>query len=533
MEPPPTHGVLAGFAARKSSYLRISPTLVLQLVLYLEPHHVEWMNVGVFERMLVALKERIPTKLEQEGIVAKGAHKSGGGAAAAAAGKPKDKVDVFRGTDYQMAFFFRKTNDRHVVLLKASFFLSSFFSFEKHLHYVTRSVPRRTQPRSNLARPDDNDDGAPPPPPHPHTKPASLSHGAREDDNDDDDEEERQEEDALGMMGPPPLKRQKRRRIARGSDDSSVPLNPGSPSASSEQQASREEEEPGSAGGGKRRRDEQDDDDDDEVVVIKPEPNDDEPDPLVSSLGRGGDPTPLFRREEEESQTPAPATDPFQDGQREEEEMKEELDDDVKPQLKVNYQKFDIFNRSLVVIVEPYPPLPASQLAKSHSSSLVRSAAVAGGGGGGEVRQLSASVQPADAYYPDSYSSSAGANRFRGRSESTAAYSRAGTLSVTPAPTSSSSTRRGGGGGGGRTALFRRSETTPLGDDDGQDEEDEHLRGLREMSEVFRRSGDHHLGGGAHDDDDDDEEEGEGEGEEELPSVDELMERRSKRMNQN
>jgi hypothetical protein len=41
----PTHGHLAGFSPRKSSYLRISPTLVLQLILYLEPHHVEWMNV--------------------------------------------------------------------------------------------------------------------------------------------------------------------------------------------------------------------------------------------------------------------------------------------------------------------------------------------------------------------------------------------------------------------------------------------------------------------------------------------------------
>lgn len=43
----PTRGRAAGFAPRKSFYLRISPTLVLPLVLYLEPHHVEWMNVGL------------------------------------------------------------------------------------------------------------------------------------------------------------------------------------------------------------------------------------------------------------------------------------------------------------------------------------------------------------------------------------------------------------------------------------------------------------------------------------------------------
>lgn len=34
-----------GFRPRQSNYLRISPTTVLQMILYLEPAHVEWMNV--------------------------------------------------------------------------------------------------------------------------------------------------------------------------------------------------------------------------------------------------------------------------------------------------------------------------------------------------------------------------------------------------------------------------------------------------------------------------------------------------------
>lgn len=33
------------FRPRQSSYLRISPTTVLQMTLYLEPSHVDWMNV--------------------------------------------------------------------------------------------------------------------------------------------------------------------------------------------------------------------------------------------------------------------------------------------------------------------------------------------------------------------------------------------------------------------------------------------------------------------------------------------------------
>lgn len=34
-----------GFRPRQSSYLRISATAVLQMILYLEPAHVDWMNV--------------------------------------------------------------------------------------------------------------------------------------------------------------------------------------------------------------------------------------------------------------------------------------------------------------------------------------------------------------------------------------------------------------------------------------------------------------------------------------------------------
>lgn len=45
--------------------------------------------MGVFERLLVALRERIPRKVEQEDLMYSSRNKQGG--------KSKDKVDVFRG----------------------------------------------------------------------------------------------------------------------------------------------------------------------------------------------------------------------------------------------------------------------------------------------------------------------------------------------------------------------------------------------------------------------------------------------------
>lgn len=163
----PLEPTTSTYRPRQSSYLRISPSSVLQMILYLEPSHTHWMNVrtttclsssylpltlsdfppeqdGVLERVLFALKDRIPLKLQQEGDGKK--H-----------GKEKTHVDVFRGgtfapslvfllfssekddadfclyrlplhtADYQMAFFFRRSNDKHVVLLKVRLPFSPLF----------------------------------------------------------------------------------------------------------------------------------------------------------------------------------------------------------------------------------------------------------------------------------------------------------------------------------------------------------------------------------------------------------------------
>ncbi|KAM0793643.1 hypothetical protein ACM66B_001074 [Microbotryomycetes sp. NB124-2] len=97
------------FRPRQASYLRISPRQVLQLVMYLEPAHVNWMTDDRLDRVLHALKERIPTKLRKEET--HGKRKT-------SVAKEKTQVDVYRGSDYQMAYFFRRAGKKHVVMLK-------------------------------------------------------------------------------------------------------------------------------------------------------------------------------------------------------------------------------------------------------------------------------------------------------------------------------------------------------------------------------------------------------------------------------
>lgn len=105
------------YEQRQTMYLRISPSSVLHFILYLEPAHVHWMTVSPLfppfppqqsgrradecvwqtiqddrlERVLLALKERIPKKLMSETETGR---KKGGGA------KEKTHVDVYRGGEF-------------------------------------------------------------------------------------------------------------------------------------------------------------------------------------------------------------------------------------------------------------------------------------------------------------------------------------------------------------------------------------------------------------------------------------------------
>ncbi|GAA5891810.1 hypothetical protein JCM8208_002896 [Rhodotorula glutinis] len=350
------------FRPRQSSYLRISPTAVLQMTLYLEPAHVEWMSDATLEKMLVALKDRIPLKVQQDDARSK------------KGGKERNQVDVYRGTDYQMAFFFRPAKDKHVVLLK-----------DKNIHFVTRS-PSTVRAPSRVA-------------PSPF---------------------------------PPPLPARKRARTTSAAprDDEGDVLSSGSDGESSSTAAPPSKRRVGVAVSGARDEGGAED----ELVVVKPEPDEEAPPAgWADSAGGGyaGD-------------------------------VKPEIDEDAKPEVTVTYRGFTIWNRTLVVIVEPYPALDPADRARPRLLNT-------------EIRQLSASVAP------ESYRN--------GRST----IPRGSSLSVTPAPPRAP---------GSRGPLFR-SETTPaesiggsvapseLGE--GDEGDDEQMRRLREMSMMLANDEDEDL----------------------------------------
>ncbi|BGP52562.1 hypothetical protein JCM8202v2_000117 [Rhodotorula sphaerocarpa] len=362
----------SGFRPRQSNYLRISPTTVLQMILYLEPAHVEWMNNSVLERMLMALRDRIPLKLAQEGP-------------GKAKGREKTQVDVFRGTDYQMAFFFRRSSDKHVVLLK-------------HKHFYD---PPPSQAGSQ---------------PQPQPQPGRPSGG------------------------------QKRARSI------SVPM--------SGRRAASESVEPGGTGDG----------DGDDRPSKRRAGSTRAREPLFSGLPEGADDDDVvFVKDEPVEEDGLPPARDDQDGEARsgvgagEENLGEvKLEDDEAMEAKPTLKSYRIFGRTLVVIVEPYPPLDPKDLARPLSGLTT------------EVRQLSASVAP------DSY-----------RRRSAAPGGGRSSISVTPAPAPGD--RPGG-------SLFRREETedaqslrgsvTPSlaaydTDREEEEEEDEQMRKLRATSVML------------------------------------------------
>lgn len=127
------------YSTRNSHYLRISPHAVLLLELYLDPIHLAWMSDHILERILLALRDRIPAKLRQEGHQSKAAQR-------------KAHVDVYRGTNYQIAFYFRKTTQRHAVLLK-----DIQLVFQSHQQLTPAAKRARSQTESKRARSDEGD----------------------------------------------------------------------------------------------------------------------------------------------------------------------------------------------------------------------------------------------------------------------------------------------------------------------------------------------------------------------------------------
>ncbi|SCV67988.1 BQ2448_109 [Microbotryum intermedium] len=352
------------FQPRQAHYLRVSPHTVLQFILYMEPAHVHWMTEERLMRLLSALRERIPTKLRNEQDSAK--KKSSGG-------RQKQQIDVYRGQDYQMLFYFRSMGKRHVVL---------------HKHERQRVYPIASMP---------------PPPISKSKKPSSP---------------------------PPKASTSKRNRESESVDLTS-------------------------------HEDDNDDNNDIEEANERP-------------AKRGAGSTHLFIKEEDDEQDvsalleSAQTTETIDPEALDQDEDKEDVKPEVKPEVHVLYKGYSIYNRALVVVIEPWPALSAAELPRPSAVP-------------NEVRQLSATPLPE--------------------------RHRAGSSSVTPAPPS----RRSG------RPLFR-STTTPLEDDDDDDDEDLYApaparptRGRREdtIGSIAPSEGE-----------DEDEDEGE------LPSLDELLGKR-------
>lgn len=84
--------------ARNLFYLRISPRTVLMCTVLLDQRHVNWMTDETFQRILQVLKPRLLNKLKSETNPLSGPSD---------ASQKKTKMDVHRGTGFQMGYYFR------------------------------------------------------------------------------------------------------------------------------------------------------------------------------------------------------------------------------------------------------------------------------------------------------------------------------------------------------------------------------------------------------------------------------------------
>ncbi|KAL1916972.1 uncharacterized protein VTP21DRAFT_5169 [Calcarisporiella thermophila] len=90
------------YSTRNIRYLRIGEKQVLQMVLYLKEENVAWFNDHIMQQVLSAIQPVISKKFSEEDKK-----------------KGKDTVaDVFRGADFQFAYYFKPTDTRHCILMK-------------------------------------------------------------------------------------------------------------------------------------------------------------------------------------------------------------------------------------------------------------------------------------------------------------------------------------------------------------------------------------------------------------------------------
>jgi hypothetical protein len=158
------------FSQRNIFYLRASPHVVLQTILYLDPRDLRWMNSSAYNdrrtannkdndeldseeqstgdiiwaKALSKLRYKIMPKLRAESI--EGEYLS--------STNKKEKVDVHIEPDFQMAYFFRKTSGKHAVLLKEKklqFPASPTSKTEASMEMPPPMMPASAMQRSNAA----------------------------------------------------------------------------------------------------------------------------------------------------------------------------------------------------------------------------------------------------------------------------------------------------------------------------------------------------------------------------------------------
>ncbi|KAI0081714.1 hypothetical protein K474DRAFT_1671623 [Panus rudis PR-1116 ss-1] len=352
------------FSKRNLYYLRISANTILPLYLYLDEKHVDWMSERVLQQVLEDLRNRIPVKLSEEA----NAHLGPGGPSSA----KKGTLDVHRGDTYQFAYFLRRT-DTHAVLIKTRRFVAAPPRPKPESLPPPRppSPEPSTKPKRRRPAPKRKVQAA-----HkPNKKPKTKGKGRARDEDEDEDADIvviTSEEEEVERMDAPvgPVRRSTRNRkvVAGGyreDDDEEedeggllAPVTTGediemaAPEANEAVPPSTDTVEPPTLDEGSTSHQ------DVQSLPVKIE----EVDPDLPSITDIDPLPPDEPPPKQESATPAPAgpsiaTNAPMDLTGDDNEE----DEKPKPILKLSYQGFNVHDRCLCVIVEPYPPLTSAR----------------------------------------------------------------------------------------------------------------------------------------------------------------------------
>ncbi|RIA85695.1 hypothetical protein C1645_363749 [Glomus cerebriforme] len=90
------------YSTHNIRYLRISEKQVLPLIIYLRQENLSWFDDIIFQEILSALQRIIPKKFSGKKIN----------------GSNKSLSDIYRGSNFQFAYYFKPTDVKHSVLIK-------------------------------------------------------------------------------------------------------------------------------------------------------------------------------------------------------------------------------------------------------------------------------------------------------------------------------------------------------------------------------------------------------------------------------